>query len=432
MRAGKLFCRLSATLFAIAGLMMLYAYPVRSQSLQDQLTLLLSPARISAEEGSTFEVSVLLDTKGKSINTVELSLKFPPELLSVVQPSGERSSITVWNAPPAYSNTKGTLNFIGSIPNGFTAQAGLISTITFQAKASGRATVEILPSSRVLANDGAGTALPIELGKGIFLITPRPPEGAEVFSETHPLQSRWYNNNDPILSWRSLPGETGFAIVLDRQPFTVPSAESATADTAVEYKDLADGIWYFHIRAQKGGVWGATTHFALHIDTTPPVLQEPAVDFSNSMGGNYAFISFSAKDSLAGISHYEVGALGPEDPLDFPLLTRTESPYRLSNLSPGKYQVAVRAVDRAGNVQDAQTSFIVSPTPPPTLITFLKKYLIFAYAGLLAILLLLLLTQHFFGYGAFALLRRVFAVIKRERASEMRHQKLSHSKKSDQ
>ncbi len=60
---------------------------IDANSLQTQAEIIISPAIATFEQGSTFEVPIFINTKGKSINAVELNIRFDPNKLSVVKPS---------------------------------------------------------------------------------------------------------------------------------------------------------------------------------------------------------------------------------------------------------------------------------------------------------------------------------------------------------
>src|SRR3989344_1021647 len=80
--------------------------------------LSVSPATGSFHVGSTFSISLLLDTEGKSINAIQAFLSFPPDLLQVVSPSAGGSIVGVWTVPPKFNNTTGRINLEGGIPSG--------------------------------------------------------------------------------------------------------------------------------------------------------------------------------------------------------------------------------------------------------------------------------------------------------------------------
>ena len=64
--------------------------------------LYLSPSSGSFLVGSTFSISVFLNTEGNEINVVWAELKFPPEILQVTSPTAGTSFITEWIVPPNY------------------------------------------------------------------------------------------------------------------------------------------------------------------------------------------------------------------------------------------------------------------------------------------------------------------------------------------
>ena len=332
-----------------------------AQAVSGKAALLFSPRIETVLVGSTFDISIFLDTQGNSINVVELNLKFPPDKLAIVQSSSGKSFFATWLETPVHSNVEGTATFVGGVPNGIITASGLVTTITFKAKTAGQAIIEISPSSKVLANDALGTNILSELDRGIYKINPRPPEGVKVFSKTHPSEDRWYNNNNPILMWEKDPGVTDFSFELDNKPSTIPDNTPDTEDTITSFEDLADGVRYFHIKAREEGIWGTTTHFPLYIDTTPPLPFKPKIEIlTAAVVIQRALVSFSTTDLLSGVDHYEVGVIDKtRSPLESPSFIQTQSPYQLPSLISGNLRVIVRAIDRAGNVRDESVDLSV-------------------------------------------------------------------------
>lgn len=378
---------------------------INAQSLIPRATVFVSPAEASILEGTTFEVSIYLNTQHNSVNTVDVTVQFPPDKLAIVNPSGGKSLIQVWLQPPSYSNTNGTARYTGIVPNGVVAESALITTITFKALAPGAASVVISPDSSVLANDGLGTIMNTEFGRASYAVTPKPPEGALVFSPTHPFSSQWYNNNNPVLGWQKDSGVTDFSYVLDNQPNTVPDDIAETSSTSMAYQNLGDGLWYFHIKARKLGIWGSPTHFLIQIDTQPPAAFTPIADIVSSAQQNKILVSFFSTDALSGTDHYEVATIDKQGAaVVSPVFVQAESPYQLVVPGPGSYHFIVRAFDRAGNVRE--TSIDVTISLP--FIQFLKKNDVAIILGLLLLVLFLFLLHYFFGHK---LLRRVHKVI---------------------
>ncbi len=378
---------------------------VNAGELLQKADLFLSPATATIISGSTIEIPVFVNTEGQSINTVSLSVNFDPTKLALVNPSDSNSIIGIWVDPPTYSNTNGTLELSGVIPNGITTESGLITTMTFRALTTGQANVTISDASRILANDGQGTAVELEVGRGTYTILPQAPEGPQVFSETHPFQDTWYNNNSPVLAWNRDDGVSGFSFTLDDKPFTVPDNVIDATDTVISYPNLTDGIWYFHIKAQKDGIWGGTTNFVIRIDTAPPAAFTPQVAIVTASNNTQALVSFFTTDDLSGIDHYEVGVVDiSKSPNSSPVFVQSDSPYALALKPLDTLRVTVRAFDRAGNVRDET----ITVAPPVTWINFLKQNWI------IILLLLLLIGHYLFGHKIIARLKRIFKDAKNE------------------
>lgn len=377
-------------------------------------TLFISPAAENVIEGSTFDVSVYLNTKRASVNTVSLDLKFPANKLNIINQSTQgKSFIGTWVEPPTYSNTNGTVHLAGIVPNGIITESGLVITLTFKAISSGNAAVEISPSSQVLANDGMGTALATEYGNGQYAITPKPPDGVPVTSVTDPFQNQWYNNNNVTLSWEKASDISDFSYTLDDKPFTVPSNDSQGSSTTISYDNLKDGVYYFHIKARRLGVWGLTTHFAIHIDATPPATFTPTVDFTTNGSNPVAFVNFFSTDNLSGIDHYEVGVVdvsGSSSTVASPVFTQADSPYQFETATGKKFRAVVRAFDRAGNVQDGA----IDITVPFSFMIFAQNHLMLILESILLLALFMLILHYLVGHHILRHLRLVMKMLRRE------------------
>jgi len=397
----------SFVLFAPSPLFAQSSISIDASTLLQKANLFLSPRTATIIDGATIQIPVFVNTEGRSINTVSLSVNFDPTKLTLINPSNSNSIIGIWVDPPTYSNTKGTLELSGVIPNGITTDSGLITTMTFRAINIGETNIVISDASRVLANDGQGSEVGLQLDRGTYTILPTSPAGPAVFSETHPFQGTWYNNNSPVLAWNKDPGVTNFSFLLDNKPFTVPDNQMDATDTVISYPNLPDGLWYFHIKAEKQGIWGGTTNFVIRVDTTPPADFTPQVQTVTSASGTQALISFFTTDALSGIDHYEVGVIdSTKSPNTSPVFIQTESPYQLP-LAPFEHaHVTVRAFDTAGNIKD-ETVDIASPS---TTISFLEQN------WLVILLVLFLIGDYLFGHR---IISRVKRILKTTKAEEM-------------
>ncbi|MDO8530140.1 MAG: cohesin domain-containing protein [bacterium] len=323
-------------------------------------TLSVGPTSGTFTVGSTFDVSLYLNTEGQSVNTLGIEMSFSPDKLQLVSPSAGKSIISVWAAPPKFNNQSGRIELQGGIPGGVNVSNGLITTLTFRVKSVGTSVLKFLDASRVLLNDGLGTDALKDTSSGIYQLILPPPAGPLVISETHPDQGKWYSNSSVALQWALDEGAEGYSYILNKEPVGLLDNISEGQQTSVTYTNISDGISYFHVKALRGGSWGGATHFSLQIDSTPPA--EFPVDIlpSAKTTRKQPVVQFSSTDAHSGIDHYELKIVplslqvpaGDGDSSSQPLFIEAHSPHVLSPLELGKYDVIVRAYDGAGNYRE--------------------------------------------------------------------------------
>lgn len=332
--------------------------PQQSSS-AETLSLTISPNNAKVVTGSTFEVSLVLNTSGQSVNAVDAHLTFSPDKLQVVSPSTGSSFFSFWTKGPTYSNTNGTLSFQGGLPSpGIKSSAAIISTIKFRAKSIGTSTIRFSTSSKVLANDGSGTSLPVNFGQSTITIQGAPPVGPVVTSSSHEDPGKWYPNPTFIGSWES--SAKNFSYQFDKNPTTTPDQTTDTTEPTVTKDMEGDGQWFFHIRGQTNGIWGATTHFAFKIDTTPPASFTILTDNDTLGSGERGIFNFITTDNESGVDHYEIRLIDlSRNSGEITPYTEGLSPYQTPELTDGKYQLVVRAIDQAGNIREESTNFSI-------------------------------------------------------------------------
>lgn len=391
------------------------AVTVNGREISTGAEIFFAPQTGSFIEGTTFDVPIFINTRGSSINTIELNIKFDADKINVVKPSGGKSIIGLWVESPVYDNTKGTLRFTGVIPNGINSNSGLIATMSFVAKSTGQATISVRDSSHILTNDGVGTPINYESNRATYTILPKPPEGVTIFSETHPFQNRWYNNKNATLAWNQDTGVTGFSVAFDNKPTTIPGNTVTNTEPIQTYENLGDGLWYIHVKALKRGVWGSTSHFAVKIDATPPASFTPEINFLTAVVINRALVSFFTTDSLSGMDHYEVGVIDKSKAVsESPTFFQTESPYQIPFESIENSRVIVRAVDLAGNIRDEYID-VKMPFLPWK---FIMDHLVIILASIIALIILLILFHYLFGHSIVRHIRRALQIVKKEEARE--------------
>lgn len=324
-------------------------------------TLSLSPSTGTFAVGSTFDVSIFMDTNGKSVNALSISLDFPPDMLQVVSPSLGQSVIGVWTSAPKFDNSNGKISLQGGIPGGITASNALISTVTFRVKSVGSAIVKFLDGSKVLLNDGLGTNALSQTTSAIYSLKLPPPAGPSLASETNPDQSQWYKNNTVSFSFAGgAAGIEGYSYTLSDDPSTIPDNINLGTKDYVTYNNLADGIHFFHIKSLRDGVWGGTTHYSVKIDSTPPAAFDIIISPSSHTSNQEPIIQFSTTDSFSGVDHYEMKIVPLSSVKADSLFTEVTSPYLAPKMDKGSYDVIVRAYDKAHSYREVTQRLVIT------------------------------------------------------------------------
>ncbi|MBI2023580.1 hypothetical protein HYT01_03400 [Candidatus Giovannonibacteria bacterium] len=316
--------------------------------------LFLSPASGSFVVGSTVDVSIILDTKGKAVNTVEIELAFPADKLQLANPSVGKSIIQLWPAPPSYSNREGKIYFVGGIPSpGIVTSQGVVLTLTFRVIAPGEGQIKFGERTKVLANDGRGTDILGQSTPSFIRFLLPPSQGPQIFSPTHPDQERWYRDPNPVFVWQKGQFAEAYSYSIDEDPSGFPDTVSEGKETTASFGDLKSGMRYFHLREKNAGVWGGVSHYSVKIDKEPPASFMVSVSPGLHTTSRNPIFRFFTTDALSGLDRFEMKIVSlssgvTEDSLFFGV----NSPYQAPNFNAGRYQVIVRAVDLAGNTTD--------------------------------------------------------------------------------
>lgn len=368
----------------------------------------LSPSSGTYTVGSTFEVSVLVDTQNQEINALQMQLSFPADKLQLVSPSAGSSIIEIYTTPPRFDNSAGRVEIVGGIPNGINVKSGLVSKLTFRVKGLGSASLRFTGESQILLNDGRGTNVMDNTFGATYKLELPPQQGPIVVSDTHPDQEVWYANSSVSLKWDIgfEPAES-YSYTISDNPSDTPDDTPEPSGTSVSYKQVSDGINYFHIKAFRDGRWGGVSHYGLKIDKIPPAEFVVAALPSVRTNVPNPIFEFRTTDSLSGMDHYEIkivplkvdgrdGAIPTEQ-----LFIETESPYKAENLPYGSYDVIVRAYDKAGNIRESirrleiSDSYFWFMTQDGVVLPF-KQFL--SWPMLIGVLLLLLLILLILAY----------------------------------
>ncbi|MDP2648039.1 MAG: hypothetical protein Q8P35_02260 [Candidatus Yanofskybacteria bacterium] len=370
------------------AIFMVAQFPLPANALKGAV-LLIYPQSATFVEGSTFDVSVFIDTGEYNVNEIKIDLQFSPRLIQAVEVGG-KSIVSSWHSFPQLSNTSGQLSFTGSISPSLKTSRGLVTTIKFRARLSGQIDIAILDSSRVMAEEADGNILVATQRANLDALPPLS-NGPMVSSATHTDPESFYKNNNAVLVWEQNPDVSGYSYTFNSNPYDIPDNTADTELQTAYFEDLNSGIWYFHLKQNKAGVWSETTHFPVRIDTISPRSFVPKLETPKlaAIGSRRGIISFDTTDSHSGIDHYEIGVIYDDTVGAIPVFLEAVSPYPLPDSNGGNMTVIVRAFDRAGNIQDSTMQLNFG------LFSILKEY----WVWLIAVLALL-------GAGGFYEIRR--------------------------
>jgi hypothetical protein len=310
----------------------------------------VSPSGGSYKAGDKITASILVNTGGQAINAGEATVTFSTDTLEYQSVSSSGSIFTFWTSGPTGGAT--SVSFSGGLSNpGYTGSAGKVITITFKAKTTGTGHIWIY-NGKILANDGQGTNVMGTNSGATYTIgtTPTPGVGAPIVrSSTHPDQARWYNSTNVSLNW-SASSATSYVYAFDQSASTDPPG-NLSSDTSKTYNNVADGVWYFHIKAKSGtSAFTSVTHFRVNIDTGAPDEFKVTVNQEEKSTNPSPTVTFAGQDKTSGIAKYEARIDGGDA---FAIATGDKLPKR----SPGDHILVIKAFDAAGNTREASATY---------------------------------------------------------------------------
>ena len=325
-------------------------------SQQKSASLFLTPSSGNFRVGGTFSVVLALKSEQEPINAVEAILKFDPTILRVRSISKAGSIFTLWPQEPTFSNTQGTIHFVGGVPapNFYKGSSGKIITIVFEGLKEGQASINFTKGT-ILSGPGIDvtdkligatyTILAGEIPSPPTLTPPAP----KISSPTHPDPEKWYSNKNPKLVWEVPENVVAIRILLGKIPTAQPTVVYEPPISSKEFENLEDGIWYFSAQFKNQYGWGEIGRFKIKIDTTPPKDFFVSVDNRGDPKNPRPLFKFETTDEPSGIDYYEVilnnstfAKVKPEE-----LKDGTWQPP--DPLEPKSYTLDVKAFDKAGN-----------------------------------------------------------------------------------
>jgi hypothetical protein len=209
-----------------------------------------------------------------------------PAAPTVTSPTHPVSAVCYESNDPTFnwtnpSNTTGVRASLDTVSNTVpTASIGIVSTKSYTDIANNKWYFHIR-----LANEGGwGATAHYEIN----VCTPDVPAAPTVTSPTHPVSDTWYENNDPVFNWTNPSGITGVRVLIDRISNSTPTTSAGVVETYTT-ADIDVSEWYFHVRLQNAGGWGATAHYKFRVNAPCPACETcpacPAAASCPSTGG---------------------------------------------------------------------------------------------------------------------------------------------------
>lgn len=333
-----------------------FVHVVMHQAQAANASLLLSPRNSTVTVGSSIEVTVQANSSTQGINASDGVIFYPANLITATT-IHKRGTFNVWQTEPTINTDAGTITYAGGTIGGITGTKPLFSVV-FKAKNPGLATIQFRSAS-LLAADGNGTNILSGTGSAIIQVnTPNPslPRAPALTSATHPDQNSWYSNQNATIVWQNQSDITGIAVGIDQNQDGNATTEQAPTNT-VSANNLADGVWYVHVRVKNSIGWSQTSTYAVHIDTTPPVITNLILPDTDETVQRHPYITFTVTDSPSGIARV-IGIINDEP--EFSLTPLHDNLYELPLQTPGKKHLTITALDKAGNKATTENEFLVT------------------------------------------------------------------------
>ena len=112
------------------------------------------------------------------------------------------------------------------------------------------------------------------------------PQGATYYIDNFIITEGGKSNNNPTFTWSPNDSSVSeYSYTFDQNPNTVPDQTSEGTSNTVTYSNVADGVWYFHVRSlDGGGNWGPANHYQIMVDANGPVADSPEPADGSSSG----------------------------------------------------------------------------------------------------------------------------------------------------
>lgn len=231
-------------------------------------SLYISPQTKEVKQGDVFVQELYLNTEGKMINAVEVSLSFP-SFLKFQELSKGNSILSLWVEEPSLGSD--VLSFSGGTPAGFGGEKGLLAKMVFKAEREGQGFLE-LSGSKVFLNDGLGTESDLTFQRAFIASSAGQGEADE-----------WQE----ILEQDKNPPEI-FKIELKKDPLLFEGKYFILFST----QDKQSGLDYYEVKEGDREWEKGTSPYLLWDQRMKGIIQVKAVD----KAGNESIVSYQPRE----------------------------------------------------------------------------------------------------------------------------------------
>lgn len=309
-------------------------------------TISFLPDKYDVAAGQSFNVGIIVDPAGGTLDTVRAMIKFPADKLKADNFSLGYLYPTM--APGNFiDNRKGILSQGGAMLGGQVKTKGVFGYATFTALKKGKAVISLTSDSKLI-RAGLERINKLSLGQVTISVGEPVSEVRDIIvqSATHPDEGKWYASASVELFWQKAEGIKDIAKYfydLNQGPSADPSMAMDKNATKKNFANVKDGVWYFHIKGQYAdGSFSGDTHYVLRIDATLPNRIMPDLEKKIIDESENGVVHFSTIDQTSGIERYQVA-------IDQGKFETQDSPYVLPVLKAGEHVIYVKAFDKAGN-----------------------------------------------------------------------------------
>ena len=316
--------------------------------------------------------STLLDTSPAATSLIQNSLNSANQLgrycwqvRAGLQPNSPPE--IVWTNPVLEGNTANGYTGYGTTPPAPTASDPEAGTVTLVASPTtlpamlplGVTSLKWTATDRGYPVPTAGNVASTAITQTITVVDTTAPTLPTLTSPTH-VSGAWSTVAAARVNWTTstdvCSGLAGYSYAWSANATAAPDSVVDTATTTYT-QSLADGTWYFNIRAKdNAGNWSATQSFGpVKIDTTAPVTTSNApVPWKTTSPVN---ITLTPVDPVSGVaySRYKV---------DAGATATYTAPFAVSG--DGTHTVTFWSGDNASNVEVARTATVRIDTGLPT------------------------------------------------------------------